>query len=130
VLLVSLDPPPCGGKYLLRPVPVKKTIAAVSCRIRGAPEVSAMANRTANPAVSAAAKPQASPASSPATTGAPGSKPNSLLASSMAPAPADLRRAMIAEAAYFIAQQRGFAQGSEVEDWLVAERQIDALLSA
>lgn len=32
--------------------------------------------------------------------------------------------AMIAQAAYFIASQRGFAPGNELEDWFNAERQI------
>jgi len=35
---------------------------------------------------------------------------------------------MIAEAAYYIAQRRGFDLGSPLEDWLIAEAQIDALL--
>ena len=30
----------------------------------------------------------------------------------------------VAEAAYYIAEQRGFASGYEVEDWLVAEQAI------
>ena len=38
------------------------------------------------------------------------------------------RTVRIAEAAYFRAQQRGFAPGFELEDWLGAEREIDALL--
>ena len=36
------------------------------------------------------------------------------------------RRQMVAEAAYYRAAQRGFAPGSEVEDWLEAEAQIRA----
>jgi hypothetical protein len=35
---------------------------------------------------------------------------------------------MIAEAAYYIAQRRGFDLGDPVEDWLIAEAQIDAFL--
>jgi hypothetical protein len=35
------------------------------------------------------------------------------------------RRKMILEAAYYLAQQRGFEPGHEVEDWLLAESQID-----
>ena len=31
---------------------------------------------------------------------------------------------LVAEAAYYRAEQRGFAPGSEVEDWLTAEAQI------
>jgi hypothetical protein len=42
----------------------------------------------------------------------------------------DARRAMIAEAAYLRAEQRGFASGYELEDWLLAECEVDALLSA
>lgn len=38
------------------------------------------------------------------------------------------RRAMIAEAAYFRAQARGFEPGREIEDWLAAEKEIDAAL--
>lgn len=41
----------------------------------------------------------------------------------------DQRRGMIAEAAYFHAEQRGFAPGGEVEDWLAAEAEVDALLA-
>jgi hypothetical protein len=40
------------------------------------------------------------------------------------------RRRLIAEAAYFKAQRRGFASGGELADWLEAEAEIDALLSA
>ncbi len=40
----------------------------------------------------------------------------------------DTQRAMIAEAAYYCAEKRGFAQGGELEDWLAAEAQIRARL--
>lgn len=40
------------------------------------------------------------------------------------------RGARIAEAAYFRAQQRGFAPGYELEDWLGAEQEVDALFAA
>jgi hypothetical protein len=36
----------------------------------------------------------------------------------------DERRRMVAEAAYYRAQQRGFSAGGEVDDWLEAEREI------
>lgn len=35
------------------------------------------------------------------------------------------RRAMIAEAAYYFAERRGFAPGHELEDWLRAEAEIE-----
>ena len=34
------------------------------------------------------------------------------------------RRAMIAEAAYYRAERRGFAPGHELEDWLQAEAEL------
>jgi hypothetical protein len=40
------------------------------------------------------------------------------------------RSEQIAEAAYLRAERRGFAPGLELQDWLEAEREIDALLSA
>ena len=42
----------------------------------------------------------------------------------------EARRAMIAEAAYLRAEQRGFAPGCETDDWLLAEAEVDALLAA
>ncbi|MGE5626099.1 MAG: DUF2934 domain-containing protein [Bacillota bacterium] len=35
---------------------------------------------------------------------------------------------MIAEAAYFRAEKRGFAPGDEVADWLQAEAEIESML--
>jgi len=43
---------------------------------------------------------------------------------------ADVRRGMIAEAAYLRAERRGFAAGHEVEDWLAAEKEVDAQLAS
>lgn len=40
------------------------------------------------------------------------------------------RRRLIAEAAYFRAEQRGFVPGQEIEDWLAAELEVDALFPA
>lgn len=39
------------------------------------------------------------------------------------------RQQMIAEAAYYIAEQRGFVPGQHEQDWLEAERQVDETLS-
>lgn len=38
------------------------------------------------------------------------------------------RAALIAEAAFFRAEKRGFAPGREFEDWLAAESEVDAEL--
>ena len=43
---------------------------------------------------------------------------------------AEKRKYLIAEAAYFRAEQRGFAGGVTEQDWLRAEAMIDCLLDA
>jgi hypothetical protein len=40
------------------------------------------------------------------------------------------RREMIAEAAYYRAEKRGFTGGDPVADWVAAEAEVDALLEA
>ncbi len=44
--------------------------------------------------------------------------------------PATSREEMIATAAYFRAEHRGFSEGDPVADWLAAEEEIDAMLHA
>jgi hypothetical protein len=48
----------------------------------------------------------------------------------LSPAEPGEREAMIAEAAYYRAEARGFQPGHELEDWLAAENEIDMLLEA
>ena len=43
---------------------------------------------------------------------------------------AEERRRLIAEAAYFKAERRGFPEDGALEDWVEAEAEIDALLDA
>jgi hypothetical protein len=38
------------------------------------------------------------------------------------------RQRMIAEAAYYIAQKRGFSAGQDVQDWTAAEKKVDSQL--
>ena len=45
------------------------------------------------------------------------------------PSPEERYR-MVCEAAYFIAERRGFVGGDSAQDWVLAERQIDAMLAA
>lgn len=42
---------------------------------------------------------------------------------------AERREARIRERAYFRAEQRGFASGHAIEDWLEAEREVDEAAS-
>jgi hypothetical protein len=97
-----------------------------------------------SPKVTAEPKPAAAPVTVPpevtevSATPAPAkrvSKPKTTKPTTVAPptrtqVSEDTRRAMIAEAAYLRAERRGFAPGGEHEDWMAAEREVDALLNA
>lgn len=45
------------------------------------------------------------------------------------PVPDEERHAMIAEAAYYLAERRGFESGHELDDWLLAESQVDPVIA-
>ena len=57
-----------------------------------------------------------------------GSSPRS--GASLEPAASDARQALIAIAAYYRAERRGFAAGCELDDWLAAEAEIAQQLRA
>jgi hypothetical protein len=62
---------------------------------------------------------------------APRKTPIAMAVQQAVPAPVpgpEQRAALLAEAAYYRAQKRGFAPGHETEDWLAAETEVDALL--
>ena len=40
------------------------------------------------------------------------------------------RQEMVATAAYYLAEQRGFSEGGDVEDWLAAEDEVERYLSS
>jgi hypothetical protein len=48
---------------------------------------------------------------------------------SMVPRVSEDRGFLIARAAYFNAERRGFAPGHELEDWLAAENEVDQRLA-
>ena len=50
-------------------------------------------------------------------------------AATAAPIDQDLRRALIAKAAYYRAERRGFSAGCEADDWLAAEMEVDTALT-
>jgi hypothetical protein len=54
-------------------------------------------------------------------------RPRAALASAVTP---EERQQMIALAAYLRAERRGFTPGAEMSDWLEAEAEVDARLSA
>jgi hypothetical protein len=77
----------------------------------------AQPSKSASPAKAAAAKPTAPAPKAPA--------PKATKATQVS---AEERWRMIAEAAYFRAEKRGFSGGDPADDWVQAEKQIDALL--
>ncbi len=56
-------------------------------------------------------------------------QPNSIVTRSSAFIEPHRRQAMIAEAAYYLAERRAFDPGHDVDDWLEAEQQIDRALA-
>ena len=83
------------------------------------------------PAPPSSAKPAVPAKEKPARKATPAARPGD--AKRTAPEPAsitpDERRVLIAQAAYFRAEKRGFAPGGEERDWLEAELEVDALLA-
>jgi hypothetical protein len=75
------------------------------------------------PAPKSAAKPSEAPAKPAAAKPPVAAKP-----ATAKPSPAE-RTKMIAEAAYYLAQKRGFGGGNELADWATAEKQVDALIA-
>lgn len=77
----------------------------------------------------AAAKPTTKPVAK--TAPAPVAKPVATPAKPAAKGAVDpqVRLRMIAEAAYYIAEKRGFIHGHHDVDWAAAEAQIDSLLA-
>ena len=63
-----------------------------------------------------------------ASSAAPDLEPDSIVTRDGAYIEPEERIAMIAEAAYYRAEKRGFDPGHEVVDWLAAEAAIDAAL--
>lgn len=92
--------------------------AAKAAPVKASPAKAVAKKNTA--AKSAAAKPVAKKAA-PAKA-APAKKGNGITA--------EQRYRMIAEAAYYIAEKRGFAPGDPSRDWADAEAQIRAMFSA
>lgn len=78
--------------------------------------------------VAASSDPEPNPAMAPAPP-AGQAKPNSILHTALGPITREQRLQMIAEAAYFMAEHRGFEPGHETEDWLAAETEVDTLVS-
>jgi hypothetical protein len=53
-----------------------------------------------------------------------------IAASAAATVSEDQRRGMIALSAYLRAERRGFSPDGQAEDWLAAEKEVDALLNS
>lgn len=94
---------------------------------------------TGNPSVSAGSKSGASPvpkraaptkSQSRASSGATATSVSAGSRDGRSGVSNEVRYRMISEAAYWRAEQRGFAPGGEVEDWLAAEQEVDRLLAA
>lgn len=86
---------------------------------------------TAKPPVKAAAKPTVKK-TAPAKASASETKPKKAPAKKTAPVSVtpEHRYHMIATAAYYLAERRGFSGSYDMQDWITAEAEIDAKLKA
>jgi len=91
----------------------KKPAASAAKAKESAPAKKVSVPKTEKPASKAAAKKSVAPVGAPKSTVTP-----------------EERYHMIQTAAYYRAEQRGFAGGYEMEDWIAGEAQIDAKLNA
>lgn len=80
------------------------------------------------PVVKKSAKAAVKAASGATKTAATAKKTKAKTEAPAAVVPEERRRYYIEVAAYYIAERRGFNGGSEVEDWVQAEKEIDHLL--
>jgi hypothetical protein len=64
-----------------------------------------------------------------AVVATPARKPNASIKHVSATCTLEQRQTMISEAAYFMAEHRGFESGLELQDWLFAENRIDAAIA-
>jgi hypothetical protein len=71
----------------------------------------------------------AKPAKAPAKPRAPRTKAAATTVSNAIQMTPEERHRVVAEAAYFIAERRGFQGGCSLEDWLQAEADIDRMLA-
>jgi hypothetical protein len=88
------------------------------------PRAEAAATATSSDATKAAAETTKTPTRR--NRGTPSHKPASDGATGLSP---QERHALVAQAAYFRAEARGFAAGGELEDWATAEAEINAQLA-
>jgi glucan-binding YG repeat protein len=113
----------------IKKTPTTKTNKAVSAKAakpaatspkpgKTAPQTAAAKPMTAAPSPEKKTAPTKKAATKTKTTT---SKPNKSIT-------AEERWQMISEAAYFLAEKRGFSGGNPCDDWTQAESQVDALL--
>ena len=91
------------------------------------PRSSTTSGKTARPAARTTAG--STPAAKTRITRAAAAKPRSR-AKKSGSVTSEERTRLIAEAAYFKAERRGFPEDGALEDWVEAEAEIDALLDA
>lgn len=110
----------------VRKSPASSTAKAAKAKAPTKVEVKAKAEK--KPAAPAASK---APAAKKAPAKAPPAKPAAAVAAIVNVMPVltpDQRRYYVEVAAFYIAERRGFHGGSQMDDWVTAEEEIDRLL--
>lgn len=105
------------------PSAAKKTVS--SSAVKTTASAKPIAKKPVAAKVAAPAKAVAAASKKPAAPKKPAAKRAAVVKSTITP---EQRYCMVAEAAYFHAERRGF-RGDPVQDWIAAEAEIAALLS-
>jgi Protein of unknown function (DUF2934) len=90
-----------------------------------------LVNAAVHAGLDAAGAAQSAPAAKPRKRRAAAKPDQALITATATPAVTeDQRRGMIALSAYLRAERRGFSPDGQAEDWLAAEKEVDALLNS
>jgi hypothetical protein len=123
---VKTEEPPMATPTKTGDKPVKsKSVAPAKTAAKAAPKAAPKAAATAKPAKPVAKAPTAKAATAKVPAAKAPATKRAAPAKVLSP---DQRRYYIEVAAYYIAERRGFHGGSEFNDWVNAEAEIDRLL--
>lgn len=109
---------------------VKKTASTTATSKPATKKVATESKVSTKIAATATTKKSAPTKKTPATELAKSASAKKSPAKKAPPVSPEHRYHMIATAAYFLAERRGFAGGYQMQDWIAAEAEIDAQLKA
>lgn len=109
--------------------PAKTSKPTTATKAKAPAKAATATKAAAKPAAPKAAVAKAAPAKAAAKPATKAAKPAAKRSAGTSPVTTDQRRFYVEVAAYYIAERRGFHGGSQIADWVQAEKEIDQLLA-